>query len=449
MKPSWAVKPRGPARSGRPRVVRCPGSLIMLLVFVTGGTGRVGAQSYGEGTTTRGLGSWMNPDVGFVYDLKCDLHDAERGAAGERLWTTRGFRLSTAEISIGAEVDPYARIDFNAMFSETGAEVHELFFLFPALPVNLKLKGGHFLASFGRWSQFHSHAMPFSSEPRILHEYLEGHLSPTGLELSWMAPASHYLELTGGVYNALVGHSHDTDPSSTTAAWGPDNPPPGCHFHGDEIHCPGHPELEEAYHKAVGDPKAPYRPRTNRELEDLAFLGRANTSIELGLSWSVDLGTSIVHQPRYAHSQRFSGESYSKTVRGADVTVFWNPPERNLYTGLDLGIEFLGNDEEFEVREDDTYLRRTLERSGLFAYGRYRLSKSWSGGVFGESFQPREGPAHRRERRGGFLVYNISHFQSLRFEFSHYDTQPGVDPVNMFILQYDGVIGFHTHGRQR
>ena len=443
------MRTMGRDRAGCTRGARRMGPLLLFLTSLSGPIGLAEAQPNAAGATTRGLGAWMNPDIGFVYDLKCDVHDAERDAAGETLWSTRGFQLSTAEISMGTNVDPYARIDFNAMFSETGAEIHELFCLFPALPLSLKLKAGHFLANFGRWSQFHSHAMPFSSEPRILHEYLEGHLSPTGLELSWLVPIPHYLEFTGGAYNAISGHSHDTDPSSARAAWGPDNPPPGCHFHGEHIHCPGHPEREEAYNLTVEDPDAPTRLRANRELKDLAFLGRANTSLELGLSWSIDLGTSVVHQPRYAYSQRFDGEAYAKTVYGADVTVFWNPPERNLYTGFDFGVELLGNTEQFEMEEDDTYVRRTLKRSGFFAYGRYRLNKTWSGGLFGESFQSREGSLNRRERHGLFLAYNISHFQSLRFEFSHFDKLPGLDPVNMLILQYDGVIGYHTHGRQR
>jgi hypothetical protein len=409
----------------------------------------VGAPAQAQDGTSAGVGAWMNPDIGFVYDLKCDIHDAERNEQGDATWRTRGFALSTAELSIGAEVDPYGRIDFNAMFTEHGAEIHELYFLFPALPLNLKLKAGHFLANFGRWSQFHSHAMPFSSEPRILHEYLEGHLSPTGVELSWLAPVSHYIEITGGLYNSLEGHSHDTDPASAGAAWGPDNPPPGCHFHGDQIHCPGSPELEEAYTAAVVDPQAPTRGRINRELDDLAYLARVNSSLELGLSWSIDFGGSIVHQSRYAHSQRFQGESYAKTTYGADVTVFWNPPERNLYTGLDFGVELLANDEQFEIKDDDLYLRRTLSRSGFFAYGRYRLNKIWSGGLMGESFQPREDTQERRKRLGAFLTYNISHFQLLRLELSRYEKSPGEDPVHMLVLQYDGVLGYHTHGRQR
>jgi len=400
-------------------------------------------------TSTGALGAWMNPDIGFVYDLKTDLHDAERDEAGDALWTTRGFELSTAELSVGAPVDPYGRIDVNVMFSETGAEIHELFFHFPALPGNLAVKGGHFLADFGRWSQFHSHAMPFSSEPRILHEYLGGHLAPTGLELAYLVPLAHFIELTGGLYNAIEGHSHDTDPTAAGAAWGPSNPPPGCHFHGDEIHCPGDPELEDAYLASQTDPEAPTLSKTNREWKDLAYLGRVASSLELGLSWSIDFGASVIHQDRYSHSQRFPGESYAKTTFGADVTVFWTPPEQNLYRGLDVGIEFLTNDQQYETHDDEQYLRRTFTRSGAFAYARYRASRSWSGGIFGESFQPSRGSAERRKRFGAFATYNISHFQYVRLEFSRDERVPDEDAVHRFVLQYDGVIGYHTHGRQR
>jgi hypothetical protein len=399
--------------------------------------------------TGSGLGAWQNPDLGFVMDLKWDLHDAERDEKGRKIWTTRGLELSSAELSIGHEIDPYGRIDFNAFFSEEGAEIHELFFLLPALPLNLSLKGGHYLARFGRWSQFHSHSMPFASEPRILHEYLEGHLAPTGLELSWLLPISHYVELTGGVYNSIVGHSHDTDPVSESAAWGPGNPPPGCHFHGDRIHCPGNPDLEELYYSLVSDPEGPTRSKTNRGFDDLAYLGRLKSSVEFGLSWSVDLGASVIHQENYAYSQRFEGRTYSKTTAGADVTVFWTPPEMNLYRGMDFGFELLVNDEQFETVGQDGIVQEDLKRAGLFGHVRYRHNRRWSFGAFGETFEPRKGADDGRDRLGGFLTWNISHFQYVTLEFSRYDRSPFEDPVNSFTIQYDGVIGYHTHGSQR
>ncbi len=417
-------------------------SLLLLFAVVFWPATQVSAQ----GTA---LGAWQNPDIGLTYDLKFDWHDAERAGDGSKLWTTRGFNISTAELSVGTEIDPFGRMDFNAMFTSVGAEIHELFFTMPTLPLNLKAKGGKFLASFGRWSQFHSHSMPFSTEPKILGEYLDGHFSGTGIELSWLVPVNHYIELTAGVFNNMQGHTHDSDPTSSNAVWGPDNPPPGCHFHGDEIHCPGNESLEASYWASVVDPEAPVRSRTNKQLQDLAYLGRFDTSFEMGLAWSLDFGATVAHQTGYAHSQRFPGTRYGKTTGGFDVTVFWNPPEKNLYTGLDFGVEYLRNREEFEEPVAENWVKRTLVRDGFFTWLRYRLNRTWQVGTFLENFESRQNSVQVRQRVGGFLTFNISHYQFVRLEYSHYDRSDFFDPVNQFVIQFDGVIGFHTHGRQR
>jgi hypothetical protein len=400
-------------------------------------------------TTKSGLGAWQNPDIGFVYDLKWDLHDAERNENGDREWSTRGFGISSAELSVGADLDPYARLDFNAFFSESGAEIHELFFLFPALPLNLKAKGGQYLTNFGRWNQFHTHSMPFSSEPRILNEYFEGHLLLTGLELSWLLPVSRYMEIGGGVYNRMQGHTHDVLPAAGGSGWSQDNPPPGCHFHGDEIHCPDNPELEQEYMETVGDPDAPLRSKTNKGLEDFAYALRAKTSVDMGLSWSADIGVSGIHQQHYKHSQRIPGQTYSKTNYGADVTFFWTPPEANLYRNMDFGFEYFANDEEYEVVRDDTIYRQTRVRDGFFGYARMRVNRRWQFGAFGELFDSSTAVKKKRRRYGGFLTLNISHYQYVTLEVSRYERSPEDDPLHMIVLQYDGVIGYHTHGSQR
>ncbi|MFH2051126.1 MAG: hypothetical protein ABIK96_01540 [bacterium] len=417
---------------------------------------------------TAPLGAWQNPDIGLVYDLKMDWHNADRDADGSRRWTTRGFDLATAELSVGAEADPFGRIDFNAMFFEEGAEIHELFFTMPALPLGLKAQGGQFLASFGRWSRFHAHAMPFASEPRILGEYLGGHLLPQGLELSWLAPTDHYLEVRGGMFNGIEGHSHDSDPAGPGDAFGPGNPPPGCHYHDGELHCPDDPGAEEYYRSLLDDPEAPVAPGPNRGLEDLAWLGRVQSSLEMGDAWSVDLGASVIHQDNHRSSLRFEGWDYAKTVAGFDVTFFWSPPEQNLYRGLDFGVEYLHNREQFEVQHEEEpeaagvagiaalaedhegeWLRETLTRDGFFTWARYRASRRWEFGSYLESFAARNGPDGDRTRIGGFLTFNVSHYQKLRLEYVHDDRGDFAEGVDQVILQFDGLIGYHTHGRQR
>ena len=418
--------------------------IIMTTLLLLLAAGGALAQSSGSG-----LGAWQNPDIGFVYDLKFDMHNAETDENGDAEWKTRGFKLSTAEMSIGAEVDPYTRIDFNAMFFSEGAEIHELFFTAHSLPFALKARGGQFLASFGRWSQFHSHSMPFASEPRILHEYLGGHLMPTGLELSWLAPTDHYVEFYGGVFNGISGHTHDTDPAGSEAEYGPDNPPTGCHYHGDELHCPDDEELEAYYRALLEDEDGPVSPSGNLGPAELAYLGRVQTNLELGLDWSVDMGASVLHQDTYKTSQRYPGTDYSKTTTGVDVTVFWNPVEANLYRGADFGVEYLSNRQQYEVLDEENYVARTLVRDGFFSWARYRLNRTWDFGATYEAFEMADGAENIRTRVGGFLTWNVSHYQKVRLEYVRDDRGDFADSVDQVILQFDGVIGFHTHGRQR
>ncbi len=394
------------------------------------------------------LGAWQNPDIGFVYDLKFDMHNAEVDENGNQIWKTRGFHISSAELNVGADLDPYARIDFNAMFSHEGAEIHELYVTGHSLPLSLKARAGQYLASFGRWNQFHSHSMPFASEPRILHEYFGGHLMSTGLELSWLAPTDHYIEVYGSVFNGLEGHTHDTDPASSSAAYGPGNPPPGCHFHDGELHCPDDPETAHLYNLMQDDPHGPVPPGTNKGFADLAWLGRLQTSLEMGLDWSIDLGTSVVYQENWRYSQRFDGTTYSKTTMGVDVTVFWNPVEMNLFRGMDFGVEYMRNRQQDEVQDDDYWVKRSYVRDGAFTWARYRLNRTWDFGAYFEDFAISEGN-ERRQRVGGFLTWNVSHYQRIRLEYVHDDRGLYSDGVDQVILQFDGVIGYHTHGRRR
>ncbi len=422
-------------------------ALLGLALAASGAWAQQGGGSGSGGYISGGLGAWQNPDIGFVYDLKFDYHNADRN------WTTRGFELATAELSLGSEIDHFGRMDFNARFMSDGAEIHELFFTMPSLPLGLKARGGQFLATFGRWSRFHTHFMPFISEPRIMHEYLGGHFMPQGLELSWLAPTDHYIEVFGGVFDGINGHSHDTDPTCSCAGYGPDNPPPGCHYHGDELHCPGDEEAEAYWRALLDDPDAPTEPGTNRELGDLAFMGRVQTSFEAGLDWSMDVGASLVHQNTYRVSQRFDGVDYAKTTGGVDVTVFWNPATRNAYRGLDFGVEYLRNQQEYEVLGEadgqEVWLKRQLSRDGFFTWARFRVNRTWEVGSYFEKFAAAQGADDDRTRTAGFLTYNISHYQRLRLEYVHDDRGGFEDSVDQVIIQFDGIIGYHTHGRQR
>ncbi len=425
------------------------GAMLAALGFLCAGSGAARAQ---EGAPPP---SWQNPNLGVVADLVADAHDAER--PGD--WRTGGLTVRAVEIELSSNIDPYAKLLANVYVAPEGAELHELYALFPALPGGLKAKGGQMLAEFGRWSQFHGHFMPFASEPRILHEYAGGGLLLTGAELSWLLPLPHYVEATAGVYNGITGHTHDPDPVSSRSL-DPLTPAgiaaeEGCVPHGDHYDCPDGIFYDEDLLALRGlDGRDPLARFGNRRPSELAVGGRVKTTLEFGGDWSADIGASGLYQHGHKRSQRLDGVRYSKALVGLDVTMFWHPLSRTKYRGADFGIELLANREGFEEVVSPTLTRETYStRGGAFGYARWRHDERWHFGAFGEAFQARgprpDGSVPLRKRGGAFVTFNITHFQYLRLEASRYERGGGLDPMHRVMLQYDAVIGYHTHGVKR
>jgi hypothetical protein len=397
------------------------------------------------GPVDRALGAWQNPNLGFAFDMVTDISDIE----GDR-WTTLGFNIRSAELDVNANIDPFGELHGNFNFSDDGAALHEGYFLLPALPGNLKLKGGKMLANFGRWNSFHTHAMPFVSEPRIYKEYFGGHFDPKGVELSWLVPVPHYLELTFSLYERIRGHSHDEDPVREGFESEADRIAAALGYakHGNHYHGPGG---RIVWPEELADPDEPTTdgPR-NKGAGDLAYGFRATTAFEFGPDWSLDLGGSLVHQSGHKHSRRIDGHDYSKTVYGFDATFFWHPLTENRDRNLNFGVEFLGNLEGFERVAEQTVFEDKRAREGLFAHIHYQHNPTWHFGLFGEVFENNEfADDFKKDRYGAWVTYQLTHFQFIRLEYNRYEYSSHLEPVNRFLLQYDAVIGHHTHGRKR
>jgi len=389
--------------------------------------------------------AWQNPDIGLTVDGVIDAHDAEGP------WKSPGVTLRGAELIISANIDPYAFLLGNVLISEHGAELHEAFAEFPFLPFNMKAKAGLMLAHFGRWNQFHVHAMPFTSEPRIYREYAHGLLALKGLELSWMPPIDHYVEITLSAYNRIQGHSHDVDPSAGSRSAEEIAEEIGAEKHESHWHWNGTILYEEDLLAMAGGARAddPVVITGNRRPEGFAYGGRIATTLEFGPQISVDLGGSGIYQQEYKQSQRVAEQTYGKMLYGADFTLFWHPLTSNKYRNLQLGAEMLGSYEGFERLDDGLILEEYYNRLGVFSWIAVQMSERWNIGAFGEYFESNDYLDDIKQRYGGFATLNITHYQYVRVEFSHYEYPGVLDGVNRIMLQYDATIGHHTHGRQR
>jgi hypothetical protein len=395
--------------------------------------------------------SWQNPNLGVVADVVADAHDA----AGPGSWRTEGLRVRAVEIDVSSNIDPHASLHVNVYVAAEVVELHEAYALFPYLPGGLKLKAGQMLPNFGRWSRFHGHFMPFAGEPRILHEYAGGGLLQTGAELSWLLPMNHFAEASLGIYNRIEGHSHDPDPPGAGGGLAAFAASLGCVPHGGHWDCPGGETLydDDLAALAGGDGMDPQTRFSGRKLSELAYGARANTSLEFGPDWSLDAGTSAMFQPGHARSRRLHGKSYSKALLGADLTFFWHPLDRARYRGLDFGVEALLNVEESDEALDSATTREfRASRGGAFAHARWRHDARWHFGGFAEAFQSWSGASgdrYLKRRAGAFVTFNLTHYQYLRLEASRYEIGKDLDPIHRIMLQYDAVIGHHTHGVKR
>jgi hypothetical protein len=394
--------------------------------------------------------AWQNPDIGLTVDAIADAHDASGS------WKSPGVTIRGAELIVSANVDPYAFLLGNVLISQHGAELHEAFAVFPALPLNLRLKGGLMLANFGRWNRFHAHAMPFVSEPRIYKEYAGGMLALRGAELSWLVPIPHYVEITASAYDLIDGHSHDSDPVVTRNRAEEIADSLGAQKHGTHWHLNGQILNEEDLYEIAGDhdkaePELYSGQTALRGPEDFVYGGRITTSFEFGPSWSSDIGASFLYQGVWTQSQRTDEgfpEFYDKLLWGADIVFFWHPLTANKYRNLQTGVEVLGTRESFEQLTPSSQVIQGW-RTGALAHIDYQHTQQWHIGAFGSLFQSNDLNKNRRIHAGGYVTLAITHYQYVRVEYSRFEYPDVLDGVNRIQLQYDATIGYHTHGRQR
>jgi len=394
--------------------------------------------------------AWQNPDIGLTIDAIADAHDAPGS------WKSPGLSIRGAELIASANIDPYAFFLGNVLISQHGAELHEAFAEFPSLPLNLTLKSGLMLANFGRWNRFHTHAMPFVSEPRIYKEYAGGMLALRGAELSWLLPIPHYLELTVSAYDLITGHTHDTDPADNSPEVTVEEVaamigavPHGSHYDYEGRHID---DIAELY--AIAGLATPNDPKIYRGLRrpaEFAYGGRIASSFEFAAAASADVGASVLYQTYWKQSQRTAAgfpEAYDKLLWGTDIVFFWHPLHANKYRNLQAGLELLGSRESFERLVPFKQVVDAF-RIGGTAHVDYQHTQQWHVGAFGSLFESNNLKNDTRIHAGVYVTCQITHYQYIRCEFSRFEYPDYLDGVNRCILQYDATIGYHTHGRQR
>src|SRR5215510_12527891 len=133
-----------------------------------------------------------------AYSSAANLNDIE---VGDHDPQQRGFNARNTELAFDGAVDPYFQGFANIVFlldnnNQTEVELEEAFLQTTSLPYNLQLKGGQFLAAFGRLNPTHPHTWDFADTPLVNGLFLgpDG-LRGVGAQASWTLPVPWYSQL--------------------------------------------------------------------------------------------------------------------------------------------------------------------------------------------------------------------------------------------------------------
>jgi hypothetical protein len=274
----------------------------------------------------------------------------------------------------------------------------------------LELKAGRFFGEFGRLSYIHDHELPFVNRPLALDEYIGGESQTDGLQVNWLPPIAHYVNLTAGIGDKF----------------------------GDDPNFPGN----------------------YRAFSQLDFWGRLSTYVDLAPNWQLEGGFSGLWGPKTGEStdpaqQGGTATEQERRLVGADLKLSYVPLRNNQFSSFTWGTEVLYSDNRYVFDPDgqpssaDEYTA-SIGSVGLYSYATYRWSRQWSAGFLFDYVQDPQNNGVRTYAYSPYLTFALSHWNQLRLQYTHTDNSSASSlPSNDAVyLQWTWIIGAHSHGWQ-
>jgi hypothetical protein len=152
---------------------------------------------------------------------------AEFAIAGFRLGEEigpgrRGLSLGESEMTLSANVDDrFAGKLTVALTPENTVEVEEAYGIYTAAPGGLVPKFGRFFSGVGYLNEQHQHVWDFIEAPLAYQAFLGGQYANDGLQVKWIAPIDHFLELgaEAGSGDAFPGSPRDRNGRGSGAVY--------------------------------------------------------------------------------------------------------------------------------------------------------------------------------------------------------------------------------------
>ena len=323
----------------------------------------------------------------------------------------RGFSLAESELALSANVDH--KFAGNLIFSlspDNTVSVEEAYGIFTAAPYGIVPKVGRFFSGIGYQNEQHQHAWDFIDAPLAYQAFLGGQYSQDGMQVKWVAPIDHYVELGAEIGNgdAFPGTPRDKNGVGSSAVY---------------VHTGG--DIGDSHSWRAGlsylATRAEARPFSTDPTDDTSFTGRSRLAIaDFVWKWSPN------GNPR-ERNFKLQGEYLRRTEKG-DTTSASLPIGDTSYSSRQSGWDLQG-----------IYQFMPMWRVGA-RYDRLDPGSVDTGvpGLASSGFAPK--------RSSVMLDWSPSEFSRVRLQLAQSKTQPGITDNELFV-QY--ILSLGAHGAHK
>jgi hypothetical protein len=134
----------------------------------------------------------------------------------------RGFSLGESELVVSANIDPFLYGSLIlALAPDNSVSVEEAYVQTIGLSNGLTFKAGRYFSAIGYLNDKHAHTWDFVHNPLAYQAFLGTQFNDDGVQLKWLAPTDHYIELgvEGGRGANFPGSERNVNGAGAQAAF--------------------------------------------------------------------------------------------------------------------------------------------------------------------------------------------------------------------------------------
>jgi hypothetical protein len=352
----------------------------------------------------------LNPELSFCADFLAGVILDGDGKFYAGADDRSGMPVREVGLNFQHVLDPYSLFKSAINFiPHEGVQLEEVYISWFGFIRSLSFTLGRFRQNFGVLNRWHEHDLDQTGYPLAMDLVLgEDGLVGNGISVKWFLPPlwAHALELTI--------------------------------------------EITDGENEALFAGEAFSVPTVMMHLKNYYDLTDA-TYLELGLTGMFGFN----NRRGYVEANKLRDEDWRRTaVAGADLTLYWSPPQRAKYRSLTWRTEAYYAGKEVPDIVAGTGRDKMSHSWGLYSYLMYQLSTRWFCGARFDVALPTEREADTYAWDAvPFITFWQSEFVYLRLEYRHGQEIPYLTPEdtlarrtdNRVLLQVDFAAGPHKH----